>query len=336
MSKALTSPKKNLALVRLRALSFPTPQPLYALHRTLFRLTNGVWNDVLSWVLGRVNGKYGVISNHHSIFKYQLSDVERLGNSLRKDGYFETEITLPSPFVDQLVEFSKSAPLYCVLPTENYGKEGSKVSPSGTTYAEARGNFARCDLRTKDLVQNPTVQKIALDPFLLAVAQNYLAVKPILSSLCMWWSFPVTDAKKHSAAAAQEYHFDMDHLKFVKFFFYLTDVHERNGPHCFVRGTHKNLPRKFLKRGRFSDQDVEDSFPNDSLELKGKKGTLIGVDTRGLHKGKILTADSRLLFQVQFSNSLFGQKTEALPFANLAPDLLRFGLEHAESYFNFL
>ena len=43
------------------------------------------------------------------------------------------------------------------------------------------------------------------------------------------------------------------------------------------------------------------------MELQGEKGQIIAVDTRGLHKGKILTDGHRLLFQVEFTNSLFGK-----------------------------
>ena len=43
------------------------------------------------------------------------------------------------------------------------------------------------------------------------------------------------------------------------------------------------------------------------VEITGKTGTMLAVDTRGLHKGKPLEARDRLIFQVQFADSLFGQ-----------------------------
>ena len=33
----------------------------------------------------------------------------------------------------------------------------------------------------------------------------------------------------------------------------------------------------------------------------------MAVDTRGFHKGKELLKDNRLLFQIEFANSMFGQ-----------------------------
>ena len=44
------------------------------------------------------------------------------------------------------------------------------------------------------------------------------------------------------------------------------------------------------------------------VEIKGQRGTLIAVDTRGLHKGKPLKEKYRDIFQVEYSNSLFGRK----------------------------
>lgn len=73
-----------------------------------------------------------------------------------------------------------------------------------------------------------------------AIAQEYLACKPIHDLVLMWWSAP--HSNKASSEAAQLYHFDMDHLKFLKFFIYLTDVDEHNGPHCYVRKSHIHKP----------------------------------------------------------------------------------------------
>ena len=34
--------------------------------------------------------------------------------------------------------------------------------------------------------------------------------------------------------AAQMFHFDMDRPKWLKFFIYINDVNEKNGPHFFI------------------------------------------------------------------------------------------------------
>jgi len=154
------------------------------------------------------------------------------------------------------------------------------------------------------MVKSDAVCKILLDENLLHIAQEYLQVKPIIDLVTMWWSAPFDN--KGTNAAAQEFHFDMDRIKFLKFFIYLTDVNPNTGPHCYVPKSHKKLPKALRKDGRFSDALVKENV-GEPIEISGKKGTLLAVDTRGLHKGKPLTEGHRLLFQLEFTNSLFGQ-----------------------------
>ena len=125
--------------------------------------------------------------------------------------------------------------------------------------------------------------------------------------MSMWWSAPTCDEQLQSRAA-QLYHFDMDRLKFVKFFVYLSDVDSDRGPHCYVRGSHLRKPAELLKDDRLSDDEILKHYPaSELIELTGKAGTMLAVDTRGLHKGKPLETGDRLIFQVQFADSLFGQ-----------------------------
>ena len=86
------------------------------------------------------------------------------------------------------------------------------------------------------LFQNETVHRVATDPYFFSIAQEYLGFNPVFDVLAMWWSAPMSDPQLQSRAA-RLYHFDMDRLKFVKFFVYLTDVDTHTGPHCYVRGS---------------------------------------------------------------------------------------------------
>jgi ectoine hydroxylase-related dioxygenase (phytanoyl-CoA dioxygenase family) len=105
----------------------------------------------------------------------------------------------------------------------------------------------------------------------------------------------------------------MDHLKWVKFFFYITDVNTESGPHTFVAGSHKPLgiPFKLRNKGyvRLSDGEVASAFDSAKFkEFTGKRGTLIIEDTRGLHKGKHCISGDRLLFQLEYTASPYGQE----------------------------
>ena len=177
--------------------------------------------------------------------------------------------------------------------------------PGMSLFTRNNPQSIRHQFQAPDLFQNETVQKVATDPYFFSIAQEYLGFNPVFDVLAMWWSSPTKD-KHLQARAAQLYHFDMDRLKFVKFFVYLTDVNTTNGPHCFVRGSHVRKPLQLLKDDRLSDDEILAHYSQDDLfELTGKAGTLIAVDTRGLHKGKPLEQGDRLIFQVQFADSTF-------------------------------
>jgi len=99
----------------------------------------------------------------------------------------------------------------------------------------------------------------------------------------------------------------------MKFFFYITDVTSETGPHCFVKGSQGRLPKEINRDGRFEDKIIEQIYGKENmLEICGKKGSIIAVDTRGFHKGKDLLNGKRLLFQIQFTNNLFGQSYDSI------------------------
>jgi hypothetical protein len=88
-------------------------------------------------------------------------------------------------------------------------------------------------------------------------------------------------------------------------------VGPQDGPHSFVQGSHVpgGIPEHFLNKGyaRLSDEEVRAHYgPDAEVTFAAPRGTIIVEDTRGLHKGNPVTGNSRLILQLQFSNSLFG------------------------------
>jgi ectoine hydroxylase-related dioxygenase (phytanoyl-CoA dioxygenase family) len=131
----------------------------------------------------------------------------------------------------------------------------------------------------------------------------------VLDIVDMWWH--TAFSRDPDKSAAQYYHFDMDRVKWLKFFFCITDVTPETGPHCFVAGSHRRgaTPNALLKQGyaRLSDGDVRSHFSDDKfVEFVAPRGTIIAEDTRGLHKGKHVVHGDRLMFEIEFANSLFG------------------------------
>lgn len=192
------------------------------------------------------------------------------------------------------------------------------------------------DVPVADILSSPEAVALMLDRGVLRFAQDYLASIPQLDICAAWFSFPVQRA---SNEAATLFHFDLDRTKWIKVFFYLTDVTPTTGAHVFLAGTHKDnaLPTSVRKCGysRMSDEFVEAKFPaNARKTISGRRGTILIEDTRGIHKGLPVVEDHRLVLQFQYSQNLFGSKpsifgqtssdNEGLQsFANLYPLVLQ-------------
>ena len=105
----------------------------------------------------------------------------------------------------------------------------------------------------------------------------------------------------------------MDRIKFLKFFFYLTDVGPDNGPHCYLRASHDRKPSALRRLDRITDEEILRHYgPERVVEVMGVRGTAAAVDTRGFHKGKPLTAGHRLIFQHTCVNG--GNSAGYIPF----------------------
>jgi hypothetical protein len=277
-----------------------TPNDSYMAMRNLFVQTNGRSNDIISRLVSNkgytdldVNGVLGI--NNRTELDSVIQDIE-------ENGYHLFSSKLPDEMVQAIYHYAKTTPVgYLKTTAEQTGS-----LPERMLFDEKNPISPRYDFNQQQIIECETLQKLIFDPSILAVAQGYLKTKPLLDLIAMWWSAPFHGAAK--SEAAQMYHFDLDRIKFLKFFFYITDVDSETGPHCYVRKSHKRLPPSLLKDGRHTDADVEAAFGRENMvELCGTRGSIIAVDTRGLHKGKDLTRDKRLLFQIEFSNSMFGQ-----------------------------
>lgn len=157
-------------------------------------------------------------------------------------------------------------------------------------------NVHVAEYEVSDILNCPEVVSIANNENLIGAAAAYLRCKPTISNINIWWSFPASGPPQE----AENYHRDVDDWKFVKFFLYLTDVDEDNGPHCFVRGSHKTS--NFLRIKRIKDSEVFSKFPKSSeLMIGGKSGDGFLEDTFGLHKGRQPVKASRLVLQVEYS-----------------------------------
>jgi len=278
-----------------------TPPNAYSSMRRLYRKTNGRFNDALGNICKALHRKQHCDLNRSQFKNVTAKEVQDVAVDIRKNGFHVFDRKLAPENCQKLIEFSLTHP---ATPVTTQSVE-DKVKK--TVFDRENPQSVRHQFQADDLIQNETVQELATDPYFFSIAQEYLGFNPVFDVLTMWWSAPTHDQQLQSRAA-QLYHFDMDRLKFVKFFIYLTDVETDNGPHCYIRGSHKRKPAELLKDARLSDEEILRHYKStDLVELTGKTGTILAVDTRGLHKGKPLEARDRLIFQIQFADSLFGQ-----------------------------
>jgi hypothetical protein len=159
------------------------------------------------------------------------------------------------------------------------------------------------------------IRRLADDGALWAIAASYLRARPALQGANLWWSFAGEASERDRNAFAQMYHFDTDDYRFVKFFFYLTDVDSDGGPHAMVTGTHRHKRlRHQLVRRRFTDDEIEQAYGRDRMVMiTGGAGAGFAEDTGCIHKGIPPRTRDRLALQVEFGLRNYSQTHDERP-----------------------
>jgi hypothetical protein len=290
----------GLAYYKLR---HETPERSYQGMVRLFCRSGGRTNDLLSRGLSALR-RPEPLASHAGVLGTLDDDKRRaITEQLDRDGYYVFDQRLDDATCDRLLALAERTPAVA----QNAGCDGDEM----LVIDRAAPRAVRYELTPADLVANPDVQDLMADWSLLTVAQDYLRAAPVLDIVTMWWH--TAFSKRPDERAAQFYHFDMDRPRWLKFFFYLTDVTPDSGPHCFIRGSHRTggIATELLSRGyaRLPDEDVAKHYPReDHIQFTGRRGTIIAEDTRGLHKGQHVVSGDRLIFQLEFTNTLFGGK----------------------------
>ncbi len=260
--------------------------------------TNGRFTDRLATLvrLARPARRPSPVSG----FLGQLSvDEQRsIAAAVARDGFYKFDRLLPGVLCDEIERFAARTPTTV---------EGRGRAPEERVVFDAAHPISKTyRVVEEDVIGNPAMQQLMADPTFLAIAEVYLRTHPILSMMNLWWSAAYGD--QPGGAAAQEFHFDFDPPPiWLLFFVYLSDVGAENGPHVFVRGSHVAAdpaagPLRARGYVRIPDDDIAAAYGQDSIvELRGKRGTVLAVDTRGFHKGKMLTKGQRLMAQLTYS-----------------------------------
>lgn len=246
-----------------------------------------------------------------SSFQRNLADAPALTSAMNRDGLARFGKVVDSDWIARARAYLESRPVH------HGGARGS--------LAEARqAGWHFGDYDQDDLWSYTPFVVLANHPLIIQVVRDYFGVLPTLQFMASFWSFHGHDAPK----GAQFYHDDYHGCGFVKFFVYLTDVDGDNGPHVFVRTSHRltnwderlraleaqgdpllpclleSFRKRFRMRGRHhpSDAEVTALFGEENIvPITGAAGSGFLEDTAGLHKGALPIRTDRLVLQFVYT-----------------------------------
>ena len=128
----------------------------------------------------------------------------------------------------------------------------------------------------------------------------------------LWWTFVADGTLLDRRRFGQMFHYDLDNYRFVKIFFYLTNVDSTSAPHVCIKGSHrkKRLSYKLFRRGYY-DKELADYYGSDKLlELYGEAGFGFAQDTSCFHKGTTSNSRERVFLFLQFAVNDSGVETD--------------------------
>lgn len=303
-----------------------TPHESYVAMRKLFVESNGWFNDVFQFFYG-LNKPPGANFPLSSSILPNLNqrEINSAVHALRTEGYYVFPRRIADEYLEPLKKFALETP--AVLQYDDskekeqnknlgmgYFQLGKVIYDSNQVFDPENLKATNYRFSTDDVLNCPTVQHIMADPVIINIAQQYLNTRILFSLLGMWWT-TTFGCDSPSSALAQKYHFDMDRIKFLNFFLYVTDVSEGDGPHCYVKNSCKRKPKELRRDGRFSDEEIIRNYPSkDIVRVVAPRGTLIIGDTRAFHKAEMPQSGNRLVLNFELSTCMFGA---SYPKANL-------------------
>ncbi|MBN9287345.1 MAG: hypothetical protein BGO43_15750 [Gammaproteobacteria bacterium 39-13] len=308
-----------------------TPKSAHQSLINLFCLTGGYSNDILSLPISMLHRPYKIHSAKGVLGDFNREQLKDISKRINEEGFYIFENKLPDELCEKLLKFAYTHPATIRGDTIQYA--------SKEIYVPHEPKAVRYDYEQQMLIDNAQVQNLITDKSIIAVAQNYLRAKPVLDVIGMWWH--TAYQKEPDSSAAQFFHFDMDRIRWLKFFIYLTDVNDESGPHAFVKSSHKNkgIPRHLRARGyaRIKDEEIFSIYDKENVIYHiAPKGTIIAEDTRGLHKGQHVVRGDRLVLQLQFSNHLFGADYPSCKFKNKSEKLVELIAAYPRLYSNYV
>lgn len=279
-----------------------TKNPQWLLMRKMSRFQAG--RSMMKYLSHSLASSHQSYEENNSVFTH--IDLDEAVTQLKKEGFY-LGLQLPKKVVEEIVEFAKNTVCY-----------GNRKSHLGFYYEQKAAIETQsqieikvgCYFNTAQLC--PAIAKLQNDSQLLAIAARYLEKEPVHQGNQLWWSFAGESSNWQRRQNAQMFHYDLDDYKFLKFFFYLSDVDGTSGPHICVRASHKHKKLSHvLLRKREEDKDIIGYYGEDSLvTICGKAGFGFVEDPLCFHKGLTPTHKDRLLLQIEFATTDYGMQND--------------------------
>jgi hypothetical protein len=298
--------KKDLSLILAGLVSFRltgvTPQVSHMALVRAYESSSGLMQEVMHKIL--FTKSIGIDQGIKSEFfgDVSVSEIDPILSELNDQGYTTLPWVIEARCVNALLNeaetfnYNLRDPIRGEAPIINRKIDPAHPPQCVAAYAQS-----------SDLAANTLFNKVCNDPLLLHFASRYLDAEahPIDSTL--WYSFA---SAKPSSEAAQLFHYDLDTLRWLKVFIYLTDVGPDNGPHEYVPTSHKPGAKasQLINRNyaRLKDREIDEYCSERRKVICGKKGTVILGDTRCFHRGMAVKADFRLIFSPIYASSKIG------------------------------
>lgn len=225
-------------------------------------------------------------------------DINRIIKELKKDGISKC-IKLNKETVKHILEYINDKPVFALRNPQlgYYLKDQKKMEEKlGKEILLAQYN---------NIEENNLFSEIVNSPLLLNVAKQYLGKYVKKVGTILWWTFPSNVSNEERIKHAHFFHRDVDDYKFLKIFFYLTDLEKGDGTHVFVKGTHNPGFKEFFNEGfrvkRYTDVQINKRYPEKVFEVLGKSGDGFVEDTLGFHKANTPVKNPRLAFEITYA-----------------------------------
>ena len=266
----------------------------YHIFRALNRISNGLFTNLLEILITKQK-----IKNTHSSYK-------KLEN-------------IASEEISKLIDNVKEMSVYNRSEVKKIHNSNIDINTSKFSFKFDKyyiGNAVRLDVVKTDLLSNKKISEFILKKKWVDVIKDNFKFSPKLIDVTAWYTLPEKNGdeiiEENKQYDAQIWHRDVDKLRDIKIFTYLTDVDDfDDGPFQILDGTHKWSFKKFNYHNKNNYRILSKNIPSNLNDKKisffGAKGNNFVVNTRCLHRGTNVKRNYRLVLELFFSNSFFGK-----------------------------